>query len=281
MKKLLLLATVAGLPLIATAAAAQVTPATYQGVYIGGSLGLDVIEDDASETIVFDTDLDGEFGDTVFTSAPADAFSPGFCSGEARDTGPEAGCDGDGDGLGYALRIGIDGRPGGGSFVAGLLLEGAMSNAKDYTTAFSTTPASYTTIRSLDYAISARGRLGWSPGSGRGLLYATGGISYAKIDHDFVTTNTANSFEVVDGDDMVFGFQGGAGAEVLITPNFGIGLEYLFSKYDDDESYVAVGPGTAGPTNPFLLDDPEGTNLRQTNDDFDLHSFRVTGSYRF
>ena len=49
----------------------------------------------------------------------------------------------------------------------------------------------------MDYAISGRGRLGFTPG-GRALVYGTGGVSYARIDHDFFTTNAANSFGEVN-----------------------------------------------------------------------------------
>lgn len=265
--------------IVAAPAVAQDATATYDGFYIGGSAGLDAFGGNDGNGITFDTDRDGQFGDTVATTTGANAFSPGFCNGAA--TGPLASqpCVKDDDGMGYAVRIGYDKRVGG-IGVAGVLIEGSTSNAQEYSTGFSTTPASYTTIRELDYAISARGRLGISPGDGRGLIYATGGVSYARIDHEFVTTNGANSFDVVNDDDMVFGGQIGAGAEVIIAGGLTFGVEYLYSRYDDDDSFVAVGPGTAGATNPFLLTSG-GTNLRPSDTDFSTSSFRATVGYRF
>ena len=62
--------------------------------------------------------------------------------------------------------------------------------------------------------------------------------------------------------------------------NFTLGLEYLYSRYDDDDTFVAVGPGTAAGTNPFLLNGG-GTNLRPTDNRIDLHSFRVTAGFQF
>ncbi len=280
MTKTIFATAAAGIAMLASAPAfAQDAPTTFDGFYIGGSVGLDTFGDDDGEGITFDTDRDGQFGDVVTTTTRANAFSPGLCSGAA--TGPLAtqSCAKDDDGVGYAVRIGYDKRVGG-IGVAGLLIEGSTSNAREFSSGFSTTPASYTTIRELDYAISARGRLGISPGDGRGLIYATGGVSYARIDHDFATTNGANSFDVVNNNDMVFGGQVGAGGEVIVAGGLTIGLEYLYSRYDDDKSFVAVGPGTAGATNPFLLTSG-GTNLRPGNTDFSTSSFRATVGYRF
>lgn len=283
MKKVLTLAgAVSALALGAMPAAAQETaPEYFNGFYIGGAGGYDIQSNDGGDTLVFDTDLDGTYEDNVNTTTGANAFSPGFCNGRAIGATAAAGCTSDEDDWAYAARIGADKRIGGGPLVVGVLLEGSRSNAVDYTTGFSTTPASYTTIRELDYAVSARGRVGFSPGDGRGLFYLTGGASYAKIDHEFETTNGANSFTLNNDDDMVWGWQAGAGAEVMLTRNIGIGLEYLYSRYNDDENFVAVGAGTADPTvNPFLLD-AGSTNLRPSDTRFEMQSLRGTVSFHF
>ncbi|MGB5778586.1 MAG: outer membrane beta-barrel protein, partial [Allopontixanthobacter sediminis] len=238
MKKVLIITgAVSALAVGAMPAAAQDTsPVYFDGIYIGGAGGYDIQSNDGGDTLVFDTDQNGVYGDSVNTTTGANAFSPGFCNGRAIGSTAAAGCTSDEDDWAYAARIGADTRMGGGPVVVGVLLEGSRSNAVDYSTGFSTTPASYTTIRELDYAISARGRLGFSPGDGRGLFYLTGGASYAKIDHEFETTNGANSFTLNDDNDMVWGWQAGAGAELMLTQNIGIGLEYLYSRYDDDKS---------------------------------------------
>lgn len=276
MKQVTLAAGVAGLALLASPAAAQET--NFQGLYVGGSIGLAFQGDDADDSLVFDTDQDGEFDDTVNTTAPANAFSPGFCSGAAQGMTPGDDCDDDGKELEYALRVGYDGRLGS-SFVAGLLFEASKSEGGDATSGFSTTPASYTTLRELDYALSLRGRLGFVAGDSI-LIYGTGGGSYAKLDHDFATTNTANTFTQVNDDEMVWGWQGGGGVEVMLGRSLSIGAEYLFHTYKDDDYYVAVGQGTAPDTNPFLLVSG-GTNLRQNNTDFDFQTVRATVSLHF
>lgn len=55
----------------------------WTGLYVGGSVGRGVQSQDASETVGFDTNLDGGFTDTIRTVAGVDAFSPGFCGGLA------------------------------------------------------------------------------------------------------------------------------------------------------------------------------------------------------
>jgi outer membrane immunogenic protein len=281
MKKSTFLATAIFAGAFAQPAFAQdAEPRFFDGFYVGGSFGLDAIDDENGEGIVFDTDGDGEYGDGVITTTGANAFSPGYCNGAAN--GPEAsdGCSDDKSRYGYGIRIGFDQRIGNGPVVAGLLVEGALSESEDYSTGFSTTPASYTFVRGLDKSVAVRGRLGVSPGSGRGLLYVTGGVAYADIDHDFVTTNTANSFTMTNDDDWQLGGQIGAGGELYLTDNISFGLEYLYSRYDDDDAYVLVGAGTAPATNPFLLDSGE-TALRPSDPNLNIHSIRTTLNFRF
>ena len=278
MRILLAATSVAAVTLAASPAMAQDAPETFDGIYVSGAVGLQNV-DNGAKGLEFDTNRDGTFGDTVTTTTGANAFSPGFCRGAANGNNASLGCTSDDDEVDYALRIGFDKRFG--SVVGGLLIEGSMSDAVDFETAFSTTPASYTFARQVDKSIAARARLGLSPGDGRGLFYLTGGVAYADIDRAFTTTNTANSFTLnEDGDDMVWGYQGGAGAELMLGGGFSLGLEYLYSRYEDDDPFVAVGPGTAPATNPFLLNGG-GTNLRPADTHLDLHSFRVTAGFHF
>jgi outer membrane immunogenic protein len=273
------LTTAAGLAAIAFACPAAAQDVNFQGPYIGGALGVVFQNDDAGDTLVFDTDQDGDFGDTVNTTAPANAFSPGFCSGTAESALAADGCSDDGEELAYAARVGYDWRPSGGSFLFGGLLEVSKDEGSDATSGFSTTPASYTTFREIDYALSARARLGFVAGDNI-LLYGTGGASYAKMDHAFATTNGLNSFTQVDDDEMAWGWQAGAGAEIMLGSAFSVGVEYLYSTYDNEDYYVAVGQGTAGPTNPFLLVSG-GTDLRPSETDFSFQTVRATVSFHF
>lgn len=252
----------------------------FNGFYVGGTIGLDATANDDNGGIAFDTNRNGDFTDFVRTTTGANAFSPGFCGGAALGRAPVNGCADDDDDIAYSIRAGYDMRMGDSPFVAGLLVEATKHEARDFVTGFSTTPASYTIARGLDHSFAVRGRLGVSPGDGRGLFYVTGGVGYGKLEHEFTTTNTANSFTQFNDDEYELGGQIGGGAELYITPAISIGIEYLYQSYEDDDYYVAVGQGTAPATNPFLLNGG-GTNLRPAQTDYNIHSFKTGINFRF
>lgn len=264
---------------VPSAAYAQEQDRYFDGPYISGAVGAEFVDDRSQDQIRFDTDGDGEFDDTVRTVSGADAFSPGFCNGSATSV-PNAECRGNDTEVGYALRIGIDRHLGDSPFVAGVLLEGSLPGVEEFTTGFTTTPASYTFAREIEFAGNARARIGVAPGEGRALIYATGGVGYARINRTFTTSNGVNSFTSQNEDSWSLGWQAGGGAEVMLTPSIGLGMEYLYSRYDDDDYFVEVGPGTAPATNPFLLQSG-GTDIRPSNNRFDYHALRATLNLRF
>lgn len=266
----------ASLSLIATPAFAQSDEEHWEGPYIGGSIGLAAQNNDRNENVQFDTNRDGNFDNNVNTVAGANAFSPGFCGGAANGRTPIEGCRGDKDGLEYNVRAGYDVQQG--NIVYGFLLEGGKNEARDSVTAYSTTPAFYTFTREIDYSLGARARVGYAA---RGaLFYATGGVAYAKIDNSFSTSNAANSF-TDNGGTKSWGYSYGGGAEVKVAKNFSLGLEYLYTNYVDDDYRVSVGPGTAPATNPFLLANAAGTDMRRGDSDFDMHNIRLIAAFRF
>ena len=82
------------------------------------------------------------------------------------------------------------------------------------------------------------------------------------------------------GDSSAEGAQYGVGYERRIGESLSVGVEYLVTELTDDEFRVrAQGPAAA--TNPFLLVNPQGTDFRRADDDFDLGAVRLTASYRF
>lgn len=269
---------------IAVPAAAQDSgqPSDYfNGFYVGGTFGLDATANDDNDGIAFDTNRDGNFDNTVRTTTGANAFSPGSCGGTANGVNLTNGCADDDDSYGYSIRAGVDRRLGdNGLLVAGLLAEATKSESRDFVSAFSTTPASYTISRGLDHSFALRGRLGISPGDGRGLFYVTGGVAYGKLEHSFATSNGANSFTQVNDEEYELGGQIGGGAELHVARNLSLSFEYLYQSFEDDDYYVEVGRGSAPLTNPFLLNGG-GTFLRPANTDYNLHSFRVGANFRF
>ena len=115
---------------------------------------------------------------------------------------------------------------------------------------------------------------------GGALFYVTGGGSYAKIDHAFSTTNTTNTFTPNNEGKMIWGWQAGGGAEIMLTNHVSLGLEYLYSRYNDNKYYVNVSQGTAAATNPFVLNGGT-TNLRSSDSRFDTHALRATLGFQF
>ncbi len=248
----------------------------FSGIYLQGFGGIGLLGNNRGN-FEFDTNRDGNYSENVNTALGANAFSPGFANCGAFGATRDAGCAKKKEGAEYGARIGFDVRSG--NVVFGGLVEGSRSESVYRSSAFSTTPANYRIDRSLDYAVSARARLGFTPGGGA-LFYTTGGVSYAKIDHDFSTTNTANSFTERNDGKMLWGWQAGGGTEVMLTNNLSLGVEYLYSRYKDDKYAVEVGQGTAPATNPFLLNGG-GTNMRLSDKVFDTHSVRAVVGLRF
>lgn len=105
----------------------------WTGPYIGGSIGGGFQPADASETVGFDTNLDGAFGDTVRTAAGADAFSPGFCGGLAVNATASGGCTDDEEGIDFGGRVGYDWQVG--RLLVGGLVDVSKTDVIDHVTA--------------------------------------------------------------------------------------------------------------------------------------------------
>jgi len=250
----------------------------FNGLYVGGTFGYDVQPNDAGSRILFDRNLDGRFNDTVTTAAGANAFSTGFCGGAARGNAIGAGgCRKDKDAIAYYGRVGLDQQLG--NFVVGVLGEFGKTEIRDSVTAFSTTPASYTITREVNWEASARGRVGYAANTT--LFYGTGGVGYLSVNNSNTSTNTANAY-ADNGNDKVWGGVFGGGLEQKIGRNFSVGLEYLYHDYNDDGYRVRVTRGTQPATNPFVLPpNTTGTDFARSDNRFRWHSLRATAAFRF
>jgi opacity protein-like surface antigen len=275
MKKLIATSVAALLAAAALPAAAD----DWTGGYVGAFIGTQSDPDDNDDRVLFDTNLDGSFGDTVNTAAAVNAFSPGFCDGVAQDRTPAAGCADNSGGGDYGLRAGYDWDMDG--FVWGVVGEWSLNDSRDGVSAFSTTPARYALLRKVDDVLALRLRAGFALGDGEdGLLYATAGYAQANVENFFFTSNAANAF-TTSGDSDAAGWQAGVGYEHKFWDDFTLGLEYLYTSLDDDEFRVHVAPGTAAATNPFLIVNPAGTDFARSDDEIELSSLRLTGTWRF
>lgn len=248
---------------------------TWKGFYVGGQVGGGFLPGGADKFVGFDKNLDGDFTDTVTTAAGANAFSPGFCPGASVSNVPGAGCVRDEEAVDAGLRLGYDWQSG--AFVFGATGEIARVTLADSVTAFSTTPASYTFTRELNGLATFGLRAG--VGSQRFLLYAAGAAARGDLDRSFATSNRVNTF-VPTENDGVWGFQTGGGLEYRVTGGLRIGAQYQYTRLEDQERYTVRSQGPAPATNPFILTNPAGTDLRRS-DDFEFQTVRFTASYRF
>ncbi len=260
---------VIALPCVATAQ-------EWSGLYAGVSFGSSQSGED-SETLLFDTNLDGEYDDTVRTAGGADAFSPGFCAGAAIGRTPGDDCSGDKEDGGFGVRLGYDWQSG--NVVYGLVADVSGVDVRDSVSGFSTTPAAYTFTRQVDTLASIRARLGYVVNDW--LIYGTAGYAWAEIDRTFATTNALNSFAATDGDDGS-GAQYGLGFEKRINDRWKVGVEYLHTTLDDEAPIVRAGPSAnTFASNPFLVANTSGTDIRRSEDEVRIDTIHLTVTYRF
>ena len=262
--------------LVASPAAAQ-QASGWSGPYVGGQIGFGQLRKDDA-TVLFDTDRNGTFGDTVRTGAGADAFSPGFCGGAASSSSPTTGCDRSDRGLEGGVHVGFDAELAG--LVVGIVGEAERHDLDDSVSSFSTTPAFYTLTRSLRSSYGLRGRVGVAATPAT-LVYATAGIVRGSFRQSFASSNTANAFEVTDRRTSGWGHRLGGGIEQKIGDRFSVGALYLYSSIKDEDGRISVTQGTAPATNPFLLVNPGGTVFQRSDDRFQQHSLKLTASLRF
>ena len=264
----------------AAPALAQSGSPDWSGPYIGiyGSY-LEPADGD-NERLNFDRNFDGRFNDTVVTPAGADAFSSGFCSGQANSVSAASGCHGDKGGVEAGIRGGYDYQFG--SFVVGGLVEISGTEVQDTVTGFSTTPAAYVFKRNLENLAAARLRVGYAFGDA--LVYGTGGYARGRIDNRFFSSNGVNAFTTTSDDEQdLDGWQAGGGVEYRLTPQLSVTGEYLYTSLDvDDDFVVRIGRGGAPATNPFILPpNTTGTDVIRGGDQFKTHGFRIGMAYRF
>jgi len=267
---------------VCTLTMATVSPAAAQswtGAYIGGTIGAALQRGDAEEPVLFDTNLDGTFDDTIRTAAGANAFAPGFCGGIAAGPTPSMGCAEDEDGIDAGGRIGYDWQRG--MVVLGALADLGYTNATDGVSAFSVTPAFYAFSRELMALGGLRLRLG--VGTGRVLVYGTGGGAWGRVEHLYTTSNGVNTFvpaQNVIRTENAWGYQAGGGVELRLNDHWRLTGEYLYTNLNDREDGTVRSQGPAPATNPFILVNAAGTDLRRDGR-FDVHALRAGLSYRF
>lgn len=273
MNKLLLGAGLLAVAGIVATSAAQAQD--WSGAYVGGSVTGSKLKD-GNDRLDFDTNLDGQYGDTVKTASGNDAFAAGFCDGQSAGLTPADGCSKSKGDTALGLRAGYDWQAG--DWVYGIVGEVTGNKLNDGVTGFSSTPATYAFSREVKNLSALRGRIGYA--SGDWLVYGTAGVAWADVDHRFTTTNNINSFTPTDKGKTGMGSQVGLGVEKKMGM-WSVGLEYLHTSMSDRSGVVRVGPSSnTFASNPFLQGNPNGTDLR-TSADIKINALSLVVSYRF
>lgn len=248
----------------------------WTGPYVGLQGGARYASGTSNETLIFDTDLDGQFDDTVVTASGSTTnyFAPGFCAGRAADDSFNEGCFKDKDKPDLAIHAGYDKQFGG--LVVGLVAEYRYPNLTDSVSGFSSAPDSYVFRRKLQHEVGLRARAGVA--AGNALFYVTGGGAWGKFKNSFLTTNDDVDFAGT-GKSGAWGFKGGAGIEQRLTPNMSLGVQYLYTKLNPKDYTVRASGGTAG--NPFIITSANGTDIRRSGSDFSSSAFSASLNWRF
>ncbi|WP_336743728.1 outer membrane protein [Aureimonas altamirensis] len=164
----------------------------------------------------------------------------------------------------------------------GNFLIGAVAdlNYIDASTASAYTLPGSTTVfgaqQDIDYVGTVRAKLGYA--ADRFAVYATGGLAYGDTSNNYlgdaITSIGGTTYNVSvseDTDDV--GYAVGAGVEYLVTQNFSLGVEYLYTDLGDSKLRVDYTPvaGTG----------PGGFVSTDSSSDLDFHTVWAKASFRF
>jgi outer membrane immunogenic protein len=102
-----------------------------------------------------------------------------------------------------------------------------------------------------DWQASLRGRLGWA--FDRWMIYVTGGVAWANFELSAALIGAPPLFPAVSlsADKTLVGATIGGGFEYAFTPNWSLGVEYRFTKFDRENfglgNVLVVAPATLSP----------------------------------
>jgi len=257
-------------PVKSAVAPVAVAPvATWSGCYVGLHAGWG--SSDAQDNTLPGAVATSDIGSFPFIVADAgDPIVFGF-GGGFSDSGFIGGA-----------QLGCDHQYGNG-FVLGLVGDITWGGLKESQGSFQIQPiedptatAPETATFEVDYFGTARARVGFvTPLFGsNSLIYATGGIAWARTSYDFrgeVFNPATVSFAVSDNA-YHFGWSAGLGIDWMIAPNWTFGLEYL--HLDLGDANYNFGNSFPNVTTAVSLGRP-------VNVDLDMDIFRATLNYRF
>ncbi len=250
---------------------APVAPVNWTGFYAGANIGYAWAESGQSRTLVGDLFKDSGYqGRTDEWSISDRGLNGGVQAGYNWQTG----------GLVFGIEADLN-------FVKA---KPEQSNVLTLRSAAGVNPPITVAARdknkaSVDYFATLRGRLGFATNAL--LIYATGGLAYAKVDHSFSQSfHIANTGTPCVSALLSMCMQGskssnkagwvlGGGAEVALSQNWSLKAEYLYTKFGKISS-ESLGEVDAGPIRVKL---PSSKVSRSA--DLELQTVRVGVNYRF
>ena len=233
------------------APAVALAPAyTWTGFYVGGQAG-----------VAFNRDA----GDIRYNPTTGVATTTQF-SGGSRDSNDAAFIGGVHVGYDYQIN----------NFLVGAVADINYIDAKSNSTyTITTAPGVVDTFglsNDINFVGTVRAKLGVT--ADRFAVYATGGLAYADTETKYFAPGTlraTNGFiPTVNSNSDDVGYAVGAGVDYLVTPNFSLGLEYLYTDLGKTDTKVTYTNGITAAS--FTAD---------SSSDLDFHTVWAKASFRF
>lgn len=231
---------------------------SWTGFYIGVQAGIN-FDTDSGDGLVFDSNLDGIFGDTVPFQVPGqgpDAFRNNF-DHEFDES------------VSLCILLGYDHQVG--KWVLGGILDYNHTDVLESQNGFSSTPAFYREERTIENISTLRLRGGYLITDST-LLYVTAGLAYGDPEYKF-NSNNPNRTSSGDNDGDI-GLVMGAGIETRLSANWSLSFEYLYTNFGDGDFLTNFTNG------PFAAQ-AGSTNVRGSEEDFAFHTIQAKLIYRF
>lgn len=229
--------------------------ANWTGFYVG-AFGGATFNVGTPGVLQLDQNLNGDFSEPLLPPLAA-AFGSNFLG--SNDGGVTAGI-----AAGYDMQMD--------RVVVGGVIDIAYVDYADRQSGFSSTPASYTELRELNYLGTIRARAGYLLTDDL-LAYVHGGLAVGDARYTFVSTNP--NFTSSGGNDWAVGYQVGAGLETRVTENVSLGVEYAYTNLGTSDF------NTRFTNAPFVAVNPAGTDVRGSDRIFDFHTVKATLKYHF
>ena len=227
----------------------------WTGFSIGVSAG-GAFNPQSPGVLEFDQDLDGDFSEP-YAPPLSTAFGSNFAgSSEGGFTG--------GVSVGYDFQAG--------DFVFGGIVDVSHVDYTDTQSGFSSTPATYTEIRELNFLATARVRAGFLV-TPELLAYVHGGIAGGDVSYSFFG-NAGPTTATSRGDSNSVGFQVGGGLETMVAENISLGVEYAYTNLGSSDFTTRL-------TGPAAFNGAVGVDARGSDRDFDFHTVKGTLKYHF